>query len=181
MMELTLFLQLAMAFFGLIGYLQGIYREFVATVGLILGLFVITELDWVISFFLGRGDVTLRFIVDSLLLTLFAFFAYQQAPTTFVPSRYRRGRGGVSLPSYSAWQMRLVSALVGAFNGYLIFGSLWYFLDQFEYPLDSWVQMPELGTASADFVNYLPLVWLQQNNLLLIIVIAVFVLVIVFR
>ncbi|NJL95403.1 MAG: hypothetical protein HC915_17615 [Anaerolineae bacterium] len=180
MMELTLFLQICMGFFGIIGFLHGVYREFVATLGIVLGLWLITEFDWVLNVVLNVHDPGLNFAFSALLLIIFVFFAYQQAPTTFVPSRYRKGRG-IRLPEYKGWQMRLMGAVLGAFNGYLVVGSLWYFMDQFEYPLSSLFMMPVSGSNSAEFVNNLPLVWLQQNNLLLAIIIAIVVLVIVFR
>ena len=181
MIELTLFLQIGMAFFATIGYLHGAYREFVATTGIILGLFLLTEFSWTINAVVGRGDASFRFIVDVILLTAFTFFAYQQAPTVFVPSRYRGSRGRANLPKYDNWQQRFMGAGLGAFNGYLIVGSLWYFMDQLEYPMSSLVSMPLLGSPSAEFVNKLPLVWLQQNDLLLFLVMGLFLLIIVFR
>lgn len=181
MMELILFLQICMGFFAVIGFLHGIYREIVATIGIILGLFILTQFDWIISLFFGRGDAAIRFLIDSFLIALFTFFAYQQAPNTFVPSRYRGSRGKAKLPEFDGWQMKLVSATLGAFNGYLVFGSIWYLMDQYEYPMPAWVAMPALDSSSADFVTRLPLVWLQQGNLMLFIVMAFFVMIYVFR
>ena len=59
--------------------------------------------------------------------------------------------------------MRLASAVLGAFNGYLVIGSIWYFMDQYEYPLDPLIMMPALGTGSANFIDKLPLVWENQR------------------
>ena len=181
MMELTLFLEICMAFFATIGFLQGVYREFVATVGIVLGLFVLTQFDWLIDIFLKNIGTSWRFGFSAVMLIAVTYFAYEQAPTTFVPSRYRRARGGPNLPNFQSWQMRLVSAGLGAFNGYLVVGSLWYFMDQYEYPLNSLFTVPALGSSSAEFVNKLPLVWLQQGNLIFWIIVAVFMLIIVFR
>jgi uncharacterized membrane protein required for colicin V production len=182
MMELSFFLRICIVFFGVMGYLRGFYREFVSLAGIVLGLFILVEFGWLVDFFLGYGNPTLRFLFNALILIILTFFAYQQAPTTFVPSRYRRGRSGtVKLPENEGWQTRSLGALIGGFNGYLVVGSLWYFMDQLQYPLYPLFMMPNLGTESAEFVANLPLVWLQQFNLLTIIVVVLLLVIFIAR
>lgn len=181
MMELSFFMQMCIGFFGVIGYLRGIYREFVSLAGIMLGLFILTEFAWLLDLVVGRSDTTIRFISNAFILILLAYFSYEQAPTMFAPSRYRNRRGEANLPTVEGWQIRIVGALIGAFNGYLVVGSLWYFMDQLAYPLDPLFRMPVLGSSSADFVNSLPLVWLQQGNLLVWLVAGLFLLIIVAR
>jgi hypothetical protein len=74
-----------------------------------------------------------------------------------------------------------LGAVVGGFNGYLLVGSLWYLMDQYEYPLSNLFMQPAIGSRSAEFVGNLPLVWLQDNNLLLWIVMGLFLLIAIFR
>ncbi len=182
MMELSYFLRLCIAFFAIVGYLRGFYKEFVALAGLTLALFILTEFSWFLDFIFGRTNATLRYLVDVVLLVVLTFFSYQQAPTTFVPSRYRRGRRGeIKLPGEEGWQTRFLGALTGGFNGYLVVGSLWYFMDQLEYPLSPLFMMPALGSESAEFVSRLPLVWLQQFNLLTWLVAGIFLIIIIAR
>lgn len=181
MMELSFFLRLCIGFFAVIGYLRGFYKEFVGLAGIMLSLFILTEFSWIFDFVAGRSNPTLRFLFDALLLIALTFFSYQQAPTTFVPSRYRGRRGEVRLPGQEGWQTRSLGALLGGFNGYLVVGSLWYFMDQLEYPLEPLFMMPALGTESADFVSRLPLVWLQQFNLLTWLVAGLFLIIIIAR
>ena len=181
MMELRLFLQICMLFFGVMGYLRGVYREFISTVGILVSLFFLTQFDWIIGVLVPRMDAGIRFGINAIYIIAFAFFSYQQAATVFVPSRYRGSRGKISLPEFDNWQMKLVGAALGAFNGYLIVGSLWYFMDLLEYPFSGLFLIPRLESASANFVTWLPLVWLQQGNLIVWLVMGLFLLVVIFR
>jgi hypothetical protein len=54
-------------------------------------------------------------------------------------------------------QGTILSLLVGAINGYLISGSLWYYQDIYGYPLSSlgWIS-PELSPIAVELVRYLP-------------------------
>ncbi len=180
MMELSYFLQMCIFFFAVMGYLRGFYREFVGLAGILLGLFVLTEFDSALDLLIGGAGARQRFLADAAILIALAFFAYEQAPTRFAPRAYRRARG-VNLPGANSWQERTLGAVIGGFNGYLVVGSLWYFMDQLEYPLEPLFMQPFVGTESANFVSLLPLVWLQQGNLLLWLVVGLFLLVIVFR
>ncbi len=68
---------------------------------------------------------------------------------------------------------RVISLAVGAFNGYLIAGSLWFFAHQFNYPLGG-VQQP-LNATATELVSLLPqtifpdpLYWIVPAAVLLI-------------
>ncbi|NDJ85742.1 MAG: hypothetical protein GYB66_07640, partial [Chloroflexi bacterium] len=70
-------------------------------------------------------------------------------------------------------------SLMGGFNAYLVFGSLWYFMDQLGYPLSPQITAPSPNSSSADMVSNLPLVWMQEGNLLTIFVIALFLFILI--
>ncbi len=180
MMELTYFLQICVIFFAVMGYLRGVYKEFVGLTGLLLGLYLMTEFGWLLDVLIGGANAATRLTVDAILLGMLTFFAYQQAPMMFVPRMYRKGNK-IVLPVESGWSRGFLGAVLGGFNGYLVVGSLWYWMDQLEYPLNNLFSQPQVGSASAEFVRNLPLVWLQQNNLLLFMVMGLFLLIIIFR
>jgi uncharacterized membrane protein required for colicin V production len=180
MMELTFFLQMCVVFFAILGFLRGVYKEFVAFIGIFISLFFLTEFDWLLDWVVGGMSAEVRFSVDAALIILMTFFSYQQAPFVFVPASYRKGNK-IVLPLEKGWQRGLMGALVGGLNGYLVVGSLWYFMDQYEYPLSQLFMQPLVGSSSAAFVSNLPLAWLQQGNLLLWIVAGLFLLITIFR
>ncbi len=50
----------------------------------------------------------------------------------------------------------LLDVSVGAINGYLVAGTMWYYTDHFGYPLPDWVFHKPLTEFAQKAVNYLP-------------------------
>lgn len=174
MIELSAFLWFNIALFGVVGYMRGFSKEFVALAGIVLALFVLVEFE---GFFdtLGRGSGSEQvFYVKALFLLVVAFFAYETPPDRVVPAKRRGGRD-----NRDAWQNRILGVLLGGFNAYLVFGSLWYFMDQLAYPLSPNVSAPPPNSASAEMVASLPLVWMQEGNLLTVFVVAMFLFILI--
>jgi hypothetical protein len=156
--------------FALIGYLRGFNKEAIALAGIILALFTIVQFE---SFFEQLGAEAGQrqiFYLKGIFLVAVAFFAYQTPAEKFVKARSQR----------DSWQERLLGGFLGGFNGYLVFGSLWYFMDQLDYPLSPNISTPPLNSSSAEMVDILPLVWLQSGNLLTLFVIGLFIFIIIF-
>ncbi len=59
----------------------------------------------------------------------------------------------------------LLGAICGAINGYMIFGTAWYFLDQAGYPFE-WITAPssvtQVGQNIINLIEILPPNWLQE-------------------
>ncbi|MEP7289126.1 MAG: hypothetical protein ABI947_25515, partial [Chloroflexota bacterium] len=108
------------------------------------------------------------------ILLIITFFAYQTPGTA---SRLSEGR--MWSGRREGLQERLLGFVVGGVNGYLIVGSIWYFLDVTAYPFAPFIIAPQPNSASAALVGSLPLIFLVQNNLLTILVIVLFLFVII--
>lgn len=163
--------------FAIVGFLRGWTKEVVATAGIILALFASQQLSTILIEPLIQGAKPEQaFYLYSLLLLVITFFAYQTPGTA---ARLSEGRmwGG----RREGLQERLLGMIVGGINGYLIFGSIWFYLFKFDYPvaLAPYIIAPPPGSASAAFVNALPLNFLAQSNLLTILVIVLFLFVII--
>lgn len=174
MIQLSTFLWFAIILFGTIGYLRGFGKELIALAGIILALFTLVQFE---DFFenLGRGSgLEQIFYVKALFLGVVTFFAYQTPPERVTPAR-RRGRGD----NRDEWQSRVLGGITGGINAYLVFGSLWYFMDQLAYPLSPHITTPPPDSVSADMVSSLPLVWMQQGNILTLLVIGLFLFILV--
>jgi len=69
--------------------------------------------------------------------------------------------------------------VLGAFNGYLVVGSLWYYMRVLGYPLAPNIPAPYPGTVSDAMQYSLPLDWLLEGNLLTLLVVILFLFVII--
>lgn len=172
MIQLASVLYLAIFTFSIIGYLRGFDKELVALSGIVLAIFTLVQFNtFFASVASGSGNPlrTLFYFQAFVILTV-TFFAYQTPPGRFVVSTGKRGRDRI--------QTRLLGVLAGGFNGYMVFGTLWYYLAEKGYPLDS-IAPPSPGSASASLVSSLPLEWLLQGNLLTLLVIGLFLFILI--
>ncbi|MFZ4827228.1 MAG: CvpA family protein [Phototrophicaceae bacterium] len=161
-------------FFAIIGFLRGWNKELVALSGIILGLFALFQFDPYI-----RGTLLVSvprsqvfFIQTGLFITV-VFFAYQT-----------RGPLKSDNSGRDTLQESVLGSLLGFLNGYLIWGTIWYFLDINQYPLTPWVIAPSPGSPSDNALSILPLVILGggptgNGDLLAIAVIILFLIVLI--
>ena len=173
MIQLSAFLWGMVALFGLIGFIRGWAKEIIALTGVMLALFTLEQFKDVFLAPLTAGaQPDQQFYLYAAILLIVSFFAYQ------TPSRFEK-KTARSSKMREGLQESLLGMLLGAFNGYLIFGSLWYYMRNLEYPLTPYIPAPLLGTTSATLQNNLPLDWLLEGNLLTLIVVLLFLFIIV--
>jgi hypothetical protein len=149
MVEIDGVLLILILIMGIVGVVRGFLRELGVTLILVATLWALSMIGpIVVNFFnsgglpfLGLGPVAtststqnVLFLASSAVVILAAFWAYEgetlayegQAPKRFV---------GIAL-----------SFLIGAVNGYLLFGTLWWLANLFNYPFGI-VQTPLPETA----------------------------------
>jgi hypothetical protein len=179
MMPLHILLLILMLLFAIIGSQRGWNKEIISTAGIILALFTLNSIDLRQTFNLPADRI---FLVQTIIFSLIVFVAYQTR-SLFHREVEAVERGGRGAQLYrSDVQNRIIGFLFGLFNGYLIWGSLWYFMHISDYPLSPFIRAPLAGSDSAVWVNSLPLVWLAGANgdfLLTLAVIVSFVIVLV--
>lgn len=174
MIQLSSFLWMMVFVFAVIGYMRGWTKELIATAGIVLALFTLKQFEALVIDPLTDGRQEPKFYLQATILLLLAFFAYQTPPE-------RLARGGAIRNPRESLQDGILGALVGAFNGYLLIGSLWWYMDNLEYPLSPFITPVAPGSASADLVDALPLSWMltADGGLLSLVMIALFIFVIV--
>ena len=182
MIQLTVMMWAMAALFGYVGFLRGWNKEMISTAGIILGLFALTEFDDVIEQMLITAPAGQKFFFRVTIFAIIVFFAYQTRALIGEDagrsrSRSRRGSTGEGRDHLQA---SMLGGIIGFLNGYLIWGSIWYFMHP-DYPLSPYISSPIAGTASAGFIDSLPLAILGSGdgNLLAAAVIVLFVAVLI--
>ncbi len=172
MIQLSSILLLAMFVFAIIGYLRGFDKELIAMAGIMLALFTLQQFESFFENLTADSGANTRFYLQALVLLLVTFFAYQTPPGRFSKMAGDRRKARDML------QNRLLGVLTGGFNGYVVFGSLWWFLDDLGYPLAS-IQAPLPDSASVAWLDNLPQSWLLEGNLLTLFVIGLFLFILI--
>ncbi len=144
MMTLATFLFLSMGLFALSGLLRGWYKEFLATVGAVVGVLVITLTEKYLPAF-NNFAPKVYFLSRAAVFGLMVFFGYQTP-------RFRSAKQNLSgLASV------FLGTVLGALNGYLIIGMLWHYLDVAGYPWPHIIAPPPASdTLSQTVLTYLP-------------------------
>lgn len=173
MIQLALLVYLLAGFFAYVGWQRGWTKEVISLAGITLGIFALWQFRTLITVTLfgdiPRGQV---FYIQSFIFIGIIFFAYQ---TRGLAERAGRRDEREEL------QSKVLGAVVGGLNGWLIGGTLWYFLDSANYPLSPLVVAPQAGSSSAAMVSSLPVYILTagDGNLLALMVVGLFIFVLV--
>ncbi|GAB4530674.1 MAG: hypothetical protein Fur0018_18060 [Anaerolineales bacterium] len=176
MVSLNIVFWLFVIVFATIGTMRGWAKELLVTFSIILALFIISVLDTYIApmqpFLNGNNSVS--FWTQSLIVLVLAFFGYQTPNMPRVPGgKFARDK----------LQDSLFGAVLGGFNGYLIIGSVWFFLDQANY-FYNFVLPPIAGTPPGDaalrLIANLPPAWLTIPGVYFAVAVSFLFVVVVF-
>ena len=141
MLSLTVLFWMMVLLFSISGSLRGWSKEVVAASGLILSLFAINQFGYLLIGLFGWTVEGLgeqlayqrQFYLFASIHLLITFFSYQGP-------RLSSGLGQRLKPRDNL-QDKLLGAIVGAINGYLVVGALWSFLEYHTVGSSSWVQL----------------------------------------
>ena len=163
MVSLSFFFWMNVLFLALVGAMRGWAKELLVTFSMILALFLITLIENYVGIFKvmvqstdDPAAVKNVFWIRTIIVTVLAFFGYQ---TTAIVERF----GGGGKLSRDKLQDILLGGFIGFFNGFLIVGTLLFYLHQGNYPFPEFIAPPQSEDAirSMDqLVSYLPPRWL---------------------
>jgi hypothetical protein len=146
MVSLVVIFWMYVILFATIGAMRGWARELLVSFSVILALFIITVLNSFVPFvgkILSANPQIYFWLRTSVIISL-VFFGYQTPNIQRLASQNRFARDRL--------QDILLGVFLGALNGYLIVGTIWYFLDNANYPF-SVIQPPVQGTALYDLTK----------------------------
>lgn len=194
MISLGTWFWLMVAFFALMGMMRGWTREIIVTSALVLSLFFLNQFGAQLVSLLGGvndpaviaadPDVARRrqFYILTLVHLFFTFWGYQ-GPTL------AGSRLGDRLRVRDSLQDKVLGAIVGAVNGYLIVGTIWAFLEYkpvgpgdwitigLAYPFKETVLIRPVAEL-ASLISKLPLPTLSPYLTFLVVVVFLFVIIV---
>ena len=176
MVTLDFFFFFMIVLFSIIGSMRGWAKEMLVAFSVILAIFIVSVVEDLVPSLIVQ--ITLAgslayFWVRALLLLILVFFGYQTPNLPkFSSGKFARER----------LQDVLLGAILGALNGFLVIGTLWYYMHTAGYPFQPKVVPPIQDGITADafaLVQYLAPNWLRGPFLYVIVALAfLFVLVV---
>ncbi len=129
--------------FAIIGSMRGWGKEVLVSFSVILALGFIAVIEELLPYTndLFQDGSMSQFWMRSGILLVMVFFGYQ-SPKLSQFSRFNERRDRV--------QDFILGLLFGAINGYLIFGTLWYFMDEAGYPFSPAISSPAAVPSSIE-------------------------------
>jgi uncharacterized membrane protein required for colicin V production len=177
MVSLNFFFFCFLILFCIIGAMRGWAKEMLVTFSAILALFIIAVLEAYvapINAFALPGSAA-QFWLRVVILILLAFFGYQ-APKFPKMSEAKFARERLS--------DTLLGLFLGLLNGYLIVGTLWYFLAQANYAPIKFILAPdantEMGRAAIQMLSLMAPMWLVTPYLYFAVGLAFIFVIVVF-
>lgn len=179
MMSLTVVFWMYVLLFAVIGGMRGWAKEILVSFSVILALALITLLEKA-SFTQGTlatlktSSETLYFWLRALIVLILVVFGYQTPNISRIAPKMTREK----------LEHVILGAVIGAINGYLIVGTLWYFLSDAGYPLTKIITAPIPGSnvekTALALLKYMPPKILGVPGIYFAVVIAFIFVIVVF-
>ena len=126
MLSLSFVFWMYVFLFAVIGAMRGWAKELLVACAVVLGIFVVTVLEKFAPFVRDTVMGESRFWVRAGIVALLVFFGYQSPRIHRLAESTRFIR--------ETLQDSLLGLFLGALNGYLIFGTIWFYLNDASYP-----------------------------------------------
>jgi len=157
MVSLSFFFLFFVVIFGVIGMMRGWAKELLVIFSVILAIFVVSILESLVPGLLNsftQAGTQAYFWLRALILMVLVFFGYQ---TPNLPKL-----GGGAKFARERLQDSLLGFFLGAINGFLVVGTLWYYMHISGYPFPDIIIPPDPNNP---FTNsaFRMLPWLAPN------------------
>ncbi len=165
MAPIEVFFGVIVFLFALIGLVRGFLRELGVTTVIMFLLFFLNQFEPYLDTGLDRvvatgmvssatgdgGANALRFWIFAFVIMGAAFISYQGETLAFAGAPPHGSQGA------------LLGSLTGLLNGYLIAGTIWYYMDKYSYPV-TWLRFSADGLSglAQGIIDFLPLNFLGQ-------------------
>jgi len=164
------------AIFAVIGAVRGWAKEVLVTFSAILSIFIVTLLTTYVPFMKPDSGMSAstRFYIEMFVVIMMVVFGYLTPKV--------RGVIGDRLVRQRFADI-LLGLVIGALNGYLIVGTIWYYMDAANYPI-SFITGPnpdtEAGMAAINLLQNMPPTYLVPPWIYFAVAVAFIFVVVVF-
>ena len=175
MVSLSFVFWMFVILFGIIGGMRGWAKELLVTFSVILALTFTTLLEHYVPFVrdvLQKDNVVLLFWLRTIILTLVVFFGYQTPHLSRFAAKMTREK----------FQDILLGAILGAINGYLVAGTIWYYMADASYPFTNVITAPsgDIAKVAGEMLPYMAPKLLGIPGIYFAVVIAFMFVIVVF-
>jgi uncharacterized membrane protein required for colicin V production len=175
MVSLSFVFWMYVILFAIIGGMRGWAKEMLVSFSVILALTFTTLLSNYVPFIrdvLQKDNKTLYFWLRAIILILLVFFGYQTP----------------NIPRFAAKMTReklqdiILGVVIGALNGYLIAGTLWFYLFAADYPFTNVINTPtgDIAKVANSMLQYMPPKLLGIPGIYFAVVVAFMFVIVVF-
>lgn len=153
MISLIVLFWLYVVLFGIIGAMRGWAKELLVSVSVILAIFFITVLELFAPFIrdvLTLGSGAGLFWIRTAIVLILVLFGYQTPNIQRLAATNRFVRERL--------QDVLLGIFIGMVNGYLVVGTIWFFLHTANYPFQNIFEVPtgNLAVLVDRYMKFLP-------------------------
>jgi hypothetical protein len=175
MVSLTFVFWMYVILFAIIGGMRGWAKEIVVSFSVILALTFTTLLSNYIPFVrdvLIKDSKELYFWLRTIILFLLVFFGYQTPNIQRFAAKMNREK----------LQDMILGVFIGALNGYLIAGTIWFYMYDASYPFPNIIAAPagDLAKVAEAMLHYMPPKLLGIPGIYFAVVIAFMFVIVVF-
>jgi len=151
MMSLAVVFWMYVILFAIIGGMRGWAKEILVSFSVILALAFIALLEHYVPFIrdvLLPQQSSVLFWLRSIILIMLVFFGYQTVNLQRISGKVTREK----------LEHAILGIVIGAFNGYLIAGTIWFYMSDSKYPFPNIISAPTgiIATIASNMLRYMP-------------------------
>jgi len=177
MISLLVLFWIFVIIFAFIGLLRGWAKELLVSLGAIAALFLLALIERYVPAITSPMSVTTLFWFRTCGLLALVSIAYLAPKLPALAINVRL--------SFESLQNSILGMIIGAFNGYLIAGSVWHFLEKAKYPFPGVLTAPDAGGAAGEkaiwLISHLPPTWLEIPTIYFAVVVILVVVILALR
>jgi hypothetical protein len=151
MMSLAVVFWMYVILFAIIGGMRGWAKEILVSFSVILALAFTALLERYVPFIrdtLVPQQSPVLFWLRTIILILLVFFGYQTVNISRISAKMTREK----------LEHMILGIVIGAINGYLIAGTIWFYMSDAKYPFPGIISAPtgDIAKAAEAMLRYMP-------------------------